>query len=429
MREQKSEVGGRRSEACTQYSVLSARPSALGGATACLAGLLLILSGCSSYEPHMTQGAAADKSPPFRQVVQDHMEALNNLDNELGTINTAADAQAKVQQVKDMYEKARQAVLVEKAVRMHAPPEEEKDVDTQFRQKLAGAENSIDMKIDDINRRFPAAQAFAKAATDGKGSLQAAQDANVEAAATEILASQPQGSTWMIWVLILFVMAACAGFLFQDGIWGNCLRLVNVLFAGLLAMNFYEPVAKFMTRPGDYASFMKYDDLQTFTAFFDFLAFWVCFVFFAAIMIAVTDQVSRVRVRFMQVAERAGGVVLSLIIGWVMSGIVLVSLHLAPLCEYPFLGCFQPQSNMFLGMLAPDREWLGFTRYQSLYGYSWRGTGNVFPDSGEQNFIDKHWKRRIEIERYVRGNTDHQIRVNPQFIHKDAAAPAPQPGR
>ena len=232
----------------------------------------------------------------------------------------------------------------------------------------------------------------------------------------------------MMWVLILFVMAACAGFLFRDGIWGNCLRLVNVLFAGLLTMNFYEPVARFLTKPGDYASFLKYDSLHTFTAFFDFLAFWVCFVFFAAVLIAITDSVSRVRVRFMQIAERIGGIALSLIIGWVMAGIVLVSLHLAPLGEYPFLGCFQPQANMFFGMLAPDREWLGFTRYQSLYGYSRSIPGCQFPDSGDQNFIDKHQKRRIEIERAMRGNSDHSIRVNPQFIKKDGA-PAPNPGR
>ena len=227
-----------------------------------------------------------------------------------------------------------------------------------------------------------------------------------------------------MWVLILFVMAACAGFLFQDGIWGNCLRLVNVLFAGLLTMNFYEPVARFLTKPGDYMASLKYDDLHSFTVFFDFLAFWICFVFFAAILIAVTGSISRVRVRFMQVAERAGGVVLSLIIGWVMSGIVLVSLHLAPLCEYPFLGCFQPQSNMFLAMLAPDREWLGFTRYQSKFGYSRPYAGSEFPDSGDQNFIDKHWKRRIEIERYVQATHDqYQIRVNPQFIHKQTQRP------
>jgi uncharacterized membrane protein required for colicin V production len=363
-------------------------------------------------------GAAADSGPALKQAAQAKLEAMTNLDNALANINTVDDAKKAAKQIEDLFNRVAETVTAEKAARKHAMPEDEKDVDAIYRPKLAGVENGVGMKVDDFNRRFPAAQDFAKVTADGRSKVQAAQDAVDQSGDVEILATTPVGGTWMVWLLILLVIAACVGFLFQDGIWGNCLRLVNVLFAGLLTMNFYEPVAKFLTRPGDYMSALKYDDMQTFTAFYDFLAFWICFVFFAAIMIAITDAVSKVRVRFLQVADRAGGIVMSLIIGWVMSGIVITSLHLAPLAEYPLLGCFQPQSSMFLGFLAPDREWLGFTRYQSKYGYSRGYEASVFPDSGDQNFIDKHHKRRIEIERYVRGNAEHSIRVNSQFIKK-----------
>ena len=44
----------------------------------------------------------------------------------------------------------------------------------------------------------------------------------------------------MMWLLCLVVMAACVGFLSRDGLWSNAIRLVNVVLAGLLAMNFYE---------------------------------------------------------------------------------------------------------------------------------------------------------------------------------------------
>ncbi len=197
---------------------------------------------------------------------------------------------------------------------------------------------------------------------------------------------------------------------------------MNVVFAGLLTMNFYEPVAKFLTKPGNLWSSLRYDNLHSWTPFFDFLGFWICFVFFAAVLMLITDSVSRVRVRFLQIAERVGSPLIAFCIGWVMTGIVLVSLHLSPLGEYPFLGCFQPQSNMVIGLFAPDREWLGFTKYQSSYGYS-RSVANErdlklarFDDAGDRNFIDKHWKRRIEIEQYVRGNGDHRILVDPKFI-------------
>ena len=109
-----------------------------------------------------------------------------------------------------------------------------------------------------------------------------------------------------------------------------------------------------------------------------------------------------------------------LCIGWVMMGIMLTSLHLAPLGEYPFLGSFQPQANMFFGMFAPDREWLGFTKYQSMNGFAAPASEDLrriaFPISASDNFIDKHWKRRIEIEKYIRGNYEHSDPRQPAMI-------------
>jgi hypothetical protein len=366
----------------------------------------------------------------MEDIKKDQLSAYTDLANLISAVNNPESATKAVPDAKRLYARLVELAAEKKVADRNVTPEEEKRLETTYGIKISSQQGTLDMAPNTLGQLIkpPPADLIA-AVTAGKEALTAAEAAVDNSGPVDIVASQPEGGAWMMWVLILFVIAACAGFLFQDGIWGNCLRLVNVLFAGLLAMNFYEPVARFMTEPGKTADFLKYDDLHTFTAFWDFLAFWICFIFFAAILIAVTDQVSRVRVRFLQVAERAGGVILSLIIGWVMSGIVLTSLHLAPLGEYPFLGCFQPQSSMFLGFLAPDREWLGFTRYQSKFGYCRPVSGFEFPDSGDQNFIDKHHKRRIEIERYVRGNNDHSLRVNPQFIHKAGANPAPPPGR
>ena len=132
---------------------------------------------------------------------------------------------------------------------------------------------------------------------------------------------------------------------------------------------------------------------------------------------ALTDVVSKVRVRFLKVVDLAGSVVLSLCIGWVMVGFTLVSLHAAPLAQYPLLGSFQPQNNMFFGLLAPDREWLGFTRYQSWGPYC-RSVNRehfdqcLFPS----DFIEKQLERRQHVENYMNGNNEHAILVNKQFI-------------
>ena len=132
--------------------------------------------------------------------------------------------------------------------------------------------------------------------------------------------------------------------------------------------------------------------------------------------------------RFLKIVDLWGGIVLSLCIGWIMVGFTLVSLHAAPLGQYPLLGSFQPQNNMFFGLLAPDREWLGFTKYQSSGPYC-RSVGEdqstqcIFPS----DFIEKQLERRMHIENYMLGNPDHAILVNPQFMTAPAK-PAAKPG-
>ena len=43
----------------------------------------------------------------------------------------------------------------------------------------------------------------------------------------------------LMFVILFAIVAACFG----EGMWSNAVRLVNVVTAGLLATNFFEPVA------------------------------------------------------------------------------------------------------------------------------------------------------------------------------------------
>ena len=148
--------------------------------------------------------------------------------------------------------------------------------------------------------------------------------------------SPPDSSGWAVWLLCLLILGTSVGFLYRDGLWSNAVGLVNVIFAGLLAMNFYEWLAQWMTNYNE--------TLHSYVAFLDFLALWTCFVLFASLFRAATDAVSRVRVRFLSIVDLAGGILLSLCTGWIMVAFTLVSLHAAPLGKYPLLGSFQPQN-------------------------------------------------------------------------------------
>ncbi len=408
-----------RYRASTQYVVLGARCSAPGAAlfiALCLAVPLLALSGCSSYEPNVRASAKTVTGREPKQIAADMLAALNDVDGIIANIKNAEEARVAMPKVNEIYARYKTLLLENVESEKHSTPEQDQAA-SRVAQQLPNALDTIQQALTDMKTRVPAAPELGQAFLDFKNSLDELADAAKKAGpgALEIdSAKQPAKSCWMIWILLLFVIAACVGFLFREGMWANAVRLVNVIFSGLLAMNFYEPLAKFAAGYSD--------DICTFAPFLDFLSFWACFIAFAAVLVTITDKVSRVRIRFPQIVEQYGSPLLSLGTGWVMAGIVLASLHMAPLSEYPFLECFQPQAKMFFGVLAPDREWLGFTKYQSAGPYCMRSAAANFPD----DFIKKYDQMRIEIEKYVKGNLGHAIRINPQLAKK-APNPAPKP--
>jgi len=194
----------------------------------------------------------------------------------------------------------------------------------------------------------------------------------------------------MLTLLLVFIFAACVGFLYNEGMWGNAIRLVNVVTAALLATNYFEPAAQVLE-----------DWFPSFTYFVDFLALWGLFAVLLAVLLAATDWVSRVKVRFVPIVNRIGGAVFAAWIGWVMVGFTLACLHTAPLARnfLSFMGGFQPEQRMFFG-LAPDRQWLAFTQKMSRGSFSRSGgrpDENVFDRRGE--FMPKYASRRTNLEK------------------------------
>jgi len=127
-------------------------------------------------------------------------------------------------------------------------------------------------------------------------------------------------------LLQLVVLAACIGFLFRDGMWGNYIRSMNVMFSGILATNFFEPFARLL------------EDMvgSSLTYFYDFLGFWILFAVFFLILHILTSAASRVKVRFNRYLDNVFTVIYSLAVAGTLLSIFLFSLHLAPLGTKPF---------------------------------------------------------------------------------------------
>jgi hypothetical protein len=195
----------------------------------------------------------------------------------------------------------------------------------------------------------------------------------------------------MTTIVMFIIFFACVAMLYNDGFWSNAIRLVNVVTAALLAMNFFEPLANFLEgwQPG--LSF-----------FCDFISLWGLFIVFSIIFRALTDSVSKVKVRFLKMADQIGSGVLSLWIGWVMVCFTLTTLHAAPLARNSLGGSFStdPEVRMVMGF-APDRQWLAFTQKMSMGTYARSGENeiHVFDPRGE--FLPKYATRRATLESNV----------------------------
>lgn len=216
----------------------------------------------------------------------------------------------------------------------------------------------------------------------------------------------PAGGWAFVFPLLMFViLVACVASLYTEGMWGNAIRLVNVVFAALLATNFWEPLARFLE-----------GKFPTFTYFWDFLSLWALFVLFMVLLRLPTKYLSRVKVRFLKIADRIGSAFFAVWVGWVMVCFTMFTLHTAPLGEYFMFGAFQAgKANMPLG-LAPDLQWAGFVQKMSLGPFS-RGLGEgelarygTTDDPGESHtavfdrngdFVPKYSARRRALQTYI----------------------------
>jgi uncharacterized membrane protein required for colicin V production len=190
----------------------------------------------------------------------------------------------------------------------------------------------------------------------------------------------------MIDVAILLILFFCIAFIFNEGLWSACLLLINVLLAGIISVNFFEPLATWFEKmmPG-------------FTYFWDFLALWLIFSIAIVALRLLTGLLSKHRLRFKKPVDTAGGVFFGACVGWVMMQFTLFSFHLAPLSRN-FLG-FQekPDSRMVIG-LAPDRTWLSMMKTLSGGSLSRGSEGSEHLFNPDEDFIIKYGTRRKNYE-------------------------------
>jgi Colicin V production protein len=157
----------------------------------------------------------------------------------------------------------------------------------------------------------------------------------------------------MIDFALLVVVALITWNVAAEGAWGAVAVFLSVVFGGLVAMNFFEPLATFLESSLGTDWSMRVD-------FISLLVLFAASVFLLRLMSEwLAPSFIAVHGRVYDACRFGFG----LMTGYVTIAFLLAALHTAPLPR-DFLG-FTPERKNFFGVTAPDREWLGFVQYVS----------------------------------------------------------------
>jgi hypothetical protein len=173
----------------------------------------------------------------------------------------------------------------------------------------------------------------------------------------------------MIDVALLLILGLVAWNVAAEGAWGAAAVFLAVLFSGLIAMDYFEPLADLLEAGMgvDWANRV------------DFIAL---VGLFAAGIFGLRYLSQWLVPNFITVEGRfydGCRWVFAVLTGYVTIAFLLTALHTAPLPR-DFLG-FTPERSNFFGMLAPDRDWLGFVQYISEKSMPSSEEGRIFDGS------------------------------------------------
>jgi hypothetical protein len=157
----------------------------------------------------------------------------------------------------------------------------------------------------------------------------------------------------MIDFLFLAALAAVTWCVAAEGAWGAGIVFLSSLFAGLIAMNFFEPLAATLQEsvPGG-------------AAYWDFVALVGLFTALVFGFRAAAEYLMPTYVEVHALAHNILRWLLAAATGYVVVAVLMTSLHTAPLPR-SFAGFHSaPGSKMFFG-LGPDIQWLALTQYVS----------------------------------------------------------------
>jgi uncharacterized membrane protein required for colicin V production len=155
-------------------------------------------------------------------------------------------------------------------------------------------------------------------------------------------------------IIDLIICGLILGLLYaltSEGLWGSALMFFNVVFSGMIAFNFYEPLAKLIDSTGINWGFS------------DTLCMLGLFCISATLLRMTTETIAPAMVRFPTPVYHIGRFIFGAAGALVTIAIVILAFHAAPVHKKIFNAVAYDSKPPF--GLGIDHQWLGFFQYET----------------------------------------------------------------
>jgi len=163
----------------------------------------------------------------------------------------------------------------------------------------------------------------------------------------------------------------------SEGLWGAALMFFNVLFGGLVAFNFYEPLAKLLA-----------DNVPFLAGFADLICLMLLFIVTTFILRLTTETLGPAMVRFPTPLFHLGRWVFALGCALITVAICLLALETAPVHK-KILSTIDYKAMVPFG-LGFEQRWLSFVQYTTgqIFVNHTPGMRDPFGQYGDANVFD-----------------------------------------
>jgi hypothetical protein len=185
-------------------------------------------------------------------------------------------------------------------------------------------------------------------------------------------------------VVIMLIVAYAYS---REGLFTACTMAINVLLAGLVAFNFWEPLAALLD-PMLSGSFLHgYEDT-------------VCLILLFAVTLGllrtVTNNLARSRVQFQGWLQSGGAILFGLLTGYLVSGFLICTIQTLPWHEnFMFFEAKYETGpeHLLRHVMPPDRVWLGLMHRAGAYAFSNR-------EDARRETAASYYDRYVTFDKY-----------------------------